>query len=370
MGPGSVTATGPHVRLRPRLRARRRSPASSFCEAREGLALELADALARQPDFLADRLERLGSPSSPKRSSRMPPLALGQPRRPPCARAGAGTTPLHPRRVGRRWSAKRSPSSPSPRRRPSGSARRSPAAASSASSTCWSGSSVASASSSRVGSRPSLAWSFPRARASFSRRSCTCMGTRIAVRLVRDRALARLADPPGGVGRELEPAPPVELLHRAVEADDAVLDQVEQGQVVALVALGDRDHEAEVRVDHPLLRRRVAALDALRQRDLVRRGEQRVAAGAVHEQGQRVGRCRWHGPASRRAPRRGPVRQSRRRASRARRAARRPPPRRGRARPRARRARSRRLPRSSASSRSAGKVLQAGCSVRFNSLRS
>ena len=107
--------------------------------------------------------------------------------------------------------------------------------------------------------------------------------------LVRDRALAGLADPPGGVGRELEPAPPVELLDRAIQPDDAVLDQIEQAQPVALVALGDRDHEAEVRVDHPLLRCRVAALDALRERDLLRRGEQRVAAGAVHEQGQRVG---------------------------------------------------------------------------------
>src|SRR5439155_25041460 len=54
-------------------------------------------------------------------------------------------------------------------------------------------------------------------------------------RLIRDRPLAGLADPPGGVGRELEAAPPVELLDRAVEADDALLDQVEQWHVPALV---------------------------------------------------------------------------------------------------------------------------------------
>src|SRR5262249_9840292 len=41
--------------------------------------------------------------------------------------------------------------------------------------------------------------------------------------------------------------------------------------------------------DHPLLRRAVAALDPLRELDLLRRGEQRVAAGLVQEQLQRVG---------------------------------------------------------------------------------
>ena len=42
------------------------------------------------------------------------------------------------------------------------------------------------------------------------------------------RSAARLADPPGGVRRELEPLAPVELLDRPVEPDDAVLDQVEE----------------------------------------------------------------------------------------------------------------------------------------------
>ena len=47
--------------------------------------------------------------------------------------------------------------------------------------------------------------------------------------LVRDRPLAGLADPPGRVRRELEALAPVELLDRAVQADDAVLDQVQSG---------------------------------------------------------------------------------------------------------------------------------------------
>jgi hypothetical protein len=60
---------------------------------------------------------------------------------------------------------------------------------------------------------------------------------------------------------------------------------------VTLVALRDRDHEPQVRVDHPLLGGVVATLHALRERDLLGGGQQRVAAGAVHEQRQRIGRA-------------------------------------------------------------------------------
>src|SRR5689334_18653059 len=113
--------------------------------------------------------------------------------------------------------------------------------------------------------------------------------------LVRDRPLAGLTDPPGGVGRELEPLAPVELLDGAVQPDHALLDEVQQRQVLPLVALGDRDHQAQVGVDHALLGLAVATLDALRERDLLRRGEQRVAAGAVHEERERIGRARRGG---------------------------------------------------------------------------
>src|SRR5207249_1772188 len=58
-------------------------------------------------------------------------------------------------------------------------------------------------------------------------------------RVVRDGALHRLADPPGGVGRELEPAAPVELLDGAVEAERALLDEVEERHAEPAVALRD-----------------------------------------------------------------------------------------------------------------------------------
>jgi hypothetical protein len=48
------------------------------------------------------------------------------------------------------------------------------------------------------------------------------------------------------------------------------------------------DDEAQVRVDHALLRRAVAALDFLGELDLLRRREQRVPTELVHEQVQRV----------------------------------------------------------------------------------
>src|SRR5439155_26277769 len=83
------------------------------------------------------------------------------------------------------------------------------------------------------------------------------------LRLVRDRALAGLADPPRRVRRELVALAPVELLGGAVQADDALLDEVQQRHVMTLIALRNRDDEPKVGVDHPLLRCSVALLDAL-----------------------------------------------------------------------------------------------------------
>src|SRR6185312_16133975 len=96
--------------------------------------------------------------------------------------------------------------------------------------------------------------------------------------LVRHSALHRLADPPGGVGRELVPPAPVELLHGTDEADDPLLDEVEQAEPMPLVLLRDRDDEPEIRVDHALLRLAIAPLDPLGELDLLLRREQRMAA--------------------------------------------------------------------------------------------
>ena len=62
------------------------------------------------------------------------------------------------------------------------------------------------------------------------------------------------------------------------------------GQALVAVVLGDRDDEAEVRLDHLLLRVEVAALDPLREVDLLLGGEQADLADVLEEQLQRVRR--------------------------------------------------------------------------------
>src|SRR3954469_6208663 len=109
-------------------------------------------------------------------------------------------------------------------------------------------------------------------------------------RLVRDRARHRLADPPRRVRRELVAAPVVELLDGPDQAERPLLDEVEEREAAPEVALRDRDHEAQVRLDHVLLGRHVAALDALREADLLQGREQLDLADRTEVQPQRVER--------------------------------------------------------------------------------
>ncbi len=106
--------------------------------------------------------------------------------------------------------------------------------------------------------------------------------------LVGERPRHRLADPPRRVGGELVAAAMVELLDGADQAERALLDQVEERQPAAEIALRDRDHEAQVGLDHLLLGGHVAALDALREHDLLGGAEQRYATDCPQVQPQRV----------------------------------------------------------------------------------
>ena len=56
----------------------------------------------------------------------------------------------------------------------------------------------------------------------------------------------RLANPPRGVGAELEAAAILELVDRPHQAGVALLDQVEEAQAAVAVLLGDRDHQPQV----------------------------------------------------------------------------------------------------------------------------
>src|SRR5699024_521468 len=72
-------------------------------------------------------------------------------------------------------------------------------------------------------------------------------------RVICDCALHRLADPPGRVRRELVATAPVELLDGAVQAQRALLDQVEERDAETAIALRDRHDETQVRLDHAAL---------------------------------------------------------------------------------------------------------------------
>jgi hypothetical protein len=113
-----------------------------------------------------------------------------------------------------------------------------------------------------------------------------------------------LADPPRGVGGELEALAPVELLDGVHQAEVALLDEVEEREPGGLVLLGDGHDEAQVGLHEralgvlalaqlapqltllgrrellaALLQRRPggqAALDRLGEPDLVILGQQRV----------------------------------------------------------------------------------------------
>ena len=73
-------------------------------------------------------------------------------------------------------------------------------------------------------------------------------------RLVGDRPADGLAYPPGGVGAEFEASRGVELLHGSQQAEIALLNQVQEGNPPADVALGHADHQPQVSADERLVR--------------------------------------------------------------------------------------------------------------------
>src|SRR5205823_673111 len=79
--------------------------------------------------------------------------------------------------------------------------------------------------------------------------------------LVGDGPRDGLADPPRRVRRELVPLGVIELLDRSDQPEVALLDQVQEQHPPSDVALGDRDDQAEVRLDQLLLGELTVALD-------------------------------------------------------------------------------------------------------------
>src|SRR5207247_599423 len=83
-----------------------------------------------------------------------------------------------------------------------------------------------------------------------------------------ERAVDGLADPPGRVRRELAAAAVLEPVDGLHEPDVAFLDEVEQRQVAAQVALGHRDDQSKIRLHQlalGLAHGSVAPLDLLEE---------------------------------------------------------------------------------------------------------
>ncbi len=100
-------------------------------------------------------------------------------------------------------------------------------------------------------------------------------------RLVHDRALDGLADPPGRIGREAEAALGIEFFQRVDQAEIALLDQVEERDAAVEVMLGDIHDQAQVVLDHFLARREIAGAHQTRRRQFVGRRQQRLGADFV-----------------------------------------------------------------------------------------
>ena len=114
-------------------------------------------------------------------------------------------------------------------------------------------------------------------------------------RLIGNAAGDRLADPPGGIGREFVAAAVFELIDRLHQADVAFLDEIEELQAAVGVFFCDRNDQAKVGLDHLLLGARRIALAAAdgrvdaaelgdRQAGVVRNGRDLCAnVGDLHE---------------------------------------------------------------------------------------
>ena len=143
-------------------------------------------------------------------------------------------------------------------------------------------------------------------------RACSAARGRASARGSSATVLRPSAAPPGGSTRwhrRRTGSPSVVESHGPIEADDAVLDQIAERHAATAVALGDRDHEPQVRVDHALLRSLIALLDRLGEDDFLGRGQQRVAADLGQKRSRsppswaagRPRACRGRSPAQARA---------------------------------------------------------------------
>jgi hypothetical protein len=110
--------------------------------------------------------------------------------------------------------------------------------------------------------------------------------------LVGERARDRLPDPPGRVRRQLVAHLVVELLHRADQAQVALLDQIEQRDARLRVVARDRHDEPEVRLDQLALRVLVPLVLPARELALLGGRQERAVADRADVELERILRLR------------------------------------------------------------------------------
>ncbi len=109
-------------------------------------------------------------------------------------------------------------------------------------------------------------------------------------RLVHDRALDALADPPRGIRRKTEATRRIEFFDRMHQAEIAFFDQIEQRHAAIQIALRDADDQPQIALDHDLPRFELARLGKTRILLLFLDGQQRLDANAIQVMLDRVGR--------------------------------------------------------------------------------
>ncbi|MPM94374.1 hypothetical protein SDC9_141520 [bioreactor metagenome] len=100
-------------------------------------------------------------------------------------------------------------------------------------------------------------------------------------RLVHDRTLDVLADPPGRIGGKTEATLGVELFQCVNQAEITLLDKIQQRDAPIQIVLGNIDHKAQVALDHGLSGLEIALTDTPCQRGLLIRSQQRIGPDLV-----------------------------------------------------------------------------------------
>src|SRR5262249_46459824 len=95
------------------------------------------------------------------------------------------------------------------------------------------------------------------------------------LRLVRQRALDRLFDPPRGISAELSSLGGVQTLDGLHQTNVAVRNQVQQRQTKVGIIVGNLDHESQIGANHERARLSIASFDLGRELNLLLRGQER-----------------------------------------------------------------------------------------------